>query len=81
MPNAIRITNEKSGVKGSWSSITTQIGMSSYKGLTVNQSETMVKKHNDYMNKDALFGFQVFVTFPFKSCGTMVHKLQGNESL
>ena len=43
---------ERLGVKGDWSHITTQIGMFSFTGLTVKQSETMVKKHSIYMTKN-----------------------------
>ena len=52
MRNALRAALEKSGVKGDWSHITTQIGMFSFTGLTVKQSETMVKKHSIYMTKN-----------------------------
>lgn len=52
MRNALRASIEKQGVKGDWSHITTQIGMFSFTGLTVKQSETMVKKHSIYMTKN-----------------------------
>ena len=52
MRNALRAALERSGVKGDWSHITTQIGMFSFTGLTVKQSETMVKKHSIYMTKN-----------------------------
>ena len=49
---ALRKSIEAKGVKGDWSHITTQIGMFSFTGLTVKQSETMVKKHSIYMTKN-----------------------------
>ena len=52
MRNALRGALEKKGVKGDWSHITTQIGMFSFTGLTVKQSEAMVKKHSVYMTKN-----------------------------
>ena len=52
MRNALRAAIEKIGVPGDWSHITTQIGMFSFTGLTVKQSEAMVKKHSIYMTKN-----------------------------
>jgi len=52
MRAALRGAIEKKGVPGDWSHITTQIGMFSFTGLTVKQSETMVKKHSIYMTKN-----------------------------
>jgi aspartate/tyrosine/aromatic aminotransferase len=52
MRNAFRASLEKSGVKGDWSHITTQIGMFSFTGLTEKQVEQMIKKHSIYMTKD-----------------------------
>lgn len=52
MRTALRSAIEKKGVKGDWSHITTQIGMFSFTGLTVKQSEAMVKKHSVYMTKN-----------------------------
>ena len=52
MRAALRGAIEKKAVKGDWSHITTQIGMFSFTGLTVAQSETMVKKHSIYMTKN-----------------------------
>jgi aspartate/tyrosine/aromatic aminotransferase len=52
MRNALRAAIEAKGVKGDWSHITTQIGMFSFTGLTLKQSEAMVKKHSVYMTKN-----------------------------
>ncbi len=52
MRAALRGALERKGVKGDWSHITTQIGMFSFTGLTVKQSEAMVKKHSIYMTKN-----------------------------
>lgn len=52
MRKALRSAIEKVGVKGDWSHITTQIGMFSFTGLTVKQSEAMVSKHSVYMTKN-----------------------------
>ena len=52
MRAALRSAIEKLKVKGDWSHITTQIGMFSFTGLTLKQSETMVKKHSIYMTKN-----------------------------
>lgn len=49
---ALRASLEKSGAKGDWSHITTQIGMFSFTGLTIPQVDQMVKKHSIYMTKD-----------------------------
>jgi len=49
---ALRSAIEKRGVKGDWSHITTQIGMFSFTGLTLKQSEAMVKKRSIYMTKN-----------------------------
>ena len=37
---------------GTWDHVTTQIGMFSFTGLTVKQSEAMVDKHHIYMTKN-----------------------------
>lgn len=42
----------KVGAKGNWDHITNQIGMFSFTGLTLKQSEAMVKKHHIYMTKN-----------------------------
>ena len=52
MRAALRGAIEAKGVKGDWSHITTQIGMFSFTGLTVKQSEAMVNKHSIYMTKN-----------------------------
>ena len=52
MRKALRASLEKNGAQGDWSHITTQIGMFSFTGLTVKQSEAMVKKHHIYMTKN-----------------------------
>jgi len=52
MRAALRAALEKKGVKGDWSHITTQIGMFSFTGLTVKQSDAMVNKHSIYMTKN-----------------------------
>jgi len=52
MRAALRGSLEKKNVPGDWSHITTQIGMFSFTGLTVKQSEAMVKKHSIYMTKN-----------------------------
>ena len=39
-------------IESDWSHITTQIGMFSFTGLTVKQSEAMVKQHSIYMTKN-----------------------------
>jgi aspartate/tyrosine/aromatic aminotransferase len=52
MRAALRGALEKKQVPGDWSHITTQIGMFSFTGLTVKQSDAMVKKHSIYMTKN-----------------------------
>lgn len=52
MRNLLRATLEKIGAKGSWSHVTEQIGMFSFTGLSVKQSEAMVSKHHIYMTKN-----------------------------
>ena len=52
MRAALRTALEKQGTKGDWSHITNQIGMFSFTGLSVKQSEAMVKKHHIYMTKN-----------------------------
>lgn len=49
---ALRKNLEQVGAKGTWDHVTTQIGMFSFTGLTVKQSETMVSKHHIYMTKN-----------------------------
>lgn len=48
----LRQNLEDIGTKGSWEHVTTQIGMFSFTGLTVKQSEAMVKNHHIYMTKN-----------------------------
>ena len=52
MRAALRASLEAKKVPGDWSHITTQIGMFSFTGLTVKQSEAMVNKHSIYMTKN-----------------------------
>ena len=52
MRAALRSALEAKSVPGDWSHITTQIGMFSFTGLTVKQSEAMVSKHSIYMTKN-----------------------------
>lgn len=52
MRQTLRAALEKSGVKGDWSHITSQIGMFSFTGLNGKQVEAMVKKHSIYMTGD-----------------------------
>jgi len=52
MRTALKAAIEKINTPGSWSHITTQIGMFSFTGLTTKQSEAMVSKHSIYMTKN-----------------------------
>lgn len=52
MRELLRKNLEDIGAKGSWKHVTEQIGMFSFTGLTVKQSETMVSKHHIYMTKN-----------------------------
>jgi len=52
MRSLLRNELEKVGAKGTWRHVTDQIGMFSFTGLSVAQSETMVKKHHIYMTKN-----------------------------
>ena len=52
MRTSLRSAIERIGVPGDWSHITTQIGMFSFTGLSMKQSEAMVKKHSIYMTKN-----------------------------
>lgn len=52
MRNLLRSTLEKIGAPGTWNHVTDQIGMFSFTGLTVKQSEAMVKEHHIYMTKN-----------------------------
>lgn len=52
MREALRAELERNGAKGTWDHVTTQIGMFSFTGLTVKQSEAMVKQHHIYMTKN-----------------------------
>ena len=52
MRSALRASLEAKKVPGDWSHITTQIGMFSFTGLTIKQSEAMVSKHSIYMTKN-----------------------------
>jgi aspartate aminotransferase len=49
---ALRKNLEAIGTKGTWDHVTTQIGMFSFTGLSIKQSETMVDKHHIYMTKN-----------------------------
>jgi len=49
---ALKAEIEKIAVKGDWSHITNQIGMFSFTGLTLKQSDAMVNKHHIYMTKN-----------------------------
>jgi aspartate/tyrosine/aromatic aminotransferase len=52
MRKALRQNLEQIGAKGTWDHVTTQIGMFTFTGLTVKQSEAMVSKHHVYMTKN-----------------------------
>ena len=52
MRQALRKELERIGAKGTWDHVTTQIGMFSFTGLSVKQSEAMVNKHHIYMTKN-----------------------------
>jgi aspartate aminotransferase, cytoplasmic len=52
MRRLLRAEVEKLGTKGTWNHITDQIGMFSFTGLTLKQSEAMVSKHHIYMTKN-----------------------------
>lgn len=52
MRAALRSEIEKLGTPGDWSHVTNQIGMFSYTGLSVAQSEAMINKHQIYMLKN-----------------------------
>ena len=52
MRHLLKANLEKVGAKGNWDHVINQIGMFSFTGLTVAQSETMVKKHHIYMTKN-----------------------------
>jgi len=52
MRKLLRSTLERIGAKGTWNHVTDQIGMFSFTGLSVKQSEAMVKKHHIYMTKN-----------------------------
>ena len=52
MRKALRQNLEQIGAKGTWNHVTDQIGMFTFTGLTVKQSEAMVKKHHVYMTKN-----------------------------
>lgn len=43
---------EQVGARGNWDHVVNQIGMFSFTGLTVKQSEAMVKEHHVYMTKN-----------------------------
>jgi len=49
---ALKAEIDKINVKGDWSHITNQIGMFSFTGLTLKQSDAMVNKHHIYMTKN-----------------------------
>lgn len=48
----LRKNLEKVGAKGTWNHVTDQIGMFSFTGLTLKQSEAMVNEHHIYMTKN-----------------------------
>ena len=52
MRKLLRQNLEKIGAKGTWEHVTNQIGMFSFTGLTIKQSEAMVSKHHIYMTKN-----------------------------
>jgi aspartate aminotransferase, cytoplasmic len=52
MRNLLKANLIKAKVPGNWDHVTTQIGMFSFTGLSVKQSEAMVKKHHIYMTKN-----------------------------
>jgi aspartate aminotransferase len=52
MRTLLRSTLERIGAKGTWDHVTNQIGMFSFTGLSVKQSEAMVKVHEVYMTKN-----------------------------
>eukprot|EP01006_Ploeotia_vitrea_P032219 TRINITY_DN64481_c0_g2_i3.p1 TRINITY_DN64481_c0_g2~~TRINITY_DN64481_c0_g2_i3.p1 ORF type:complete len:395 (-),score=227.01 TRINITY_DN64481_c0_g2_i3:114-1298(-) len=52
MRKALRAELERLNTPGSWEHITTQIGMFSFTGLTVAQSEAMISRHHVYMLKN-----------------------------
>jgi len=52
MRKLLRERLEAVGARGTWNHVTDQIGMFSFTGLTVAQSEQMVKKHHIYMTKN-----------------------------
>lgn len=52
MRDALRSEIESLNTPGDWSHITSQIGMFSYTGLSVSQSEEMINKHHVYMLKN-----------------------------
>lgn len=52
MRAALKAALVKNGCPGDWSHITTQIGMFSFTGLTVAQSDRMVNHHHIYMTKN-----------------------------
>jgi aspartate/tyrosine/aromatic aminotransferase len=52
MRAALRAELERIGTPGDWGHITSQIGMFSYTGLSVKQSEAMLSEHHIYMLKN-----------------------------
>lgn len=52
MRNLLKANLIKCGAKGNWDHVTNQIGMFSFTGLSVKQSEAMVSKHHIYMTKN-----------------------------
>ena len=52
MRTLLRQELESIKAPGTWNHITTQIGMFSFTGLTVEQSEAMVEKYHIYMTKN-----------------------------
>ena len=58
----LRDAIEKIGTPGTWNHMTDQIGMFTFTGLTLKQSEAMVDKHHIYMTKNgriSICGYKV----------------------
>lgn len=52
MRTALKAALTNVGARGNWDHVINQIGMFSFTGLTVKQSEAMVKEHHVYMTKN-----------------------------
>ena len=57
MRNLLRKELETIKAPGNWEHVTGQIGMFSFTGLTVAQSDSMVNKHHIYMTKKAEYQY------------------------